>query len=201
MVAAAVVTAAVVAAGLGSVMAASVSAGEVGVGGTKRNDATARRPLRGCREGAWHGTERRATAASAARDMAWHMARPAPRASLSTEGDVVCRSRKRRQPMPRSGTSHIARPGWFEPNGMLRSSSRGAWGVRWSARRRCGWVGDRGYIGVRVGYEGQYPALSVENNGLVPEFKESTYAHDLGASQHKTGFIYGKNRENTNAEF
>ena len=122
--------------------------------------------------------------------MAWHrttcgggfcsarhgMARPAPGASLSTEGDVVCRSRKRRQPMPRSGTSHIARSGWFEPNAMLRSYSRGAWGVRWSARRRCGWVGDRGYIGVRVGHEGQYSALSVENNGSVPGFKQSTYS-------------------------
>ena len=79
--------------------------------GTKRNDATARRPLRGCREGAWHGTERRAAAASVARDMAWHMARPAPGGSLSTEGDVVCRSRERRRPVPRGGTSHIARPG------------------------------------------------------------------------------------------
>ena len=82
---------------------------------------------------------------------------------------------------------------------MLCSYSRGAWGVRWSARRR--WVGDRGYIGVRGFHKRQYSALSVEYNGLVPGFKQSTYAHDLGATQHNTGFLAGKNRGFAMIEF
>ena len=65
----------------------------------------------------------------------------------------------------------------------------------------CGRVGDRGYIGVRGFHKRQYSALSVEYNGLVPGFKQVTYAHDASATQHNTGFLDGKNRGFTMIEF